>query len=106
MRKNPDIIFMKTSNHIYEVCESFAVMGVSRDSEEHTLTLELCRDVVEIKQGQIEAGSEDEAQMTRLNFATISLSVSSARKLMNSLERTLKNLEQRKKDQTTISEQE
>lgn len=106
MSEKPEIIFSKSSNHIYEVCENFAVLGVTRVPGGSSITLELCREVIEIKEGKISSDAADEAQITRLNFATISMTPACARRLMKRLEQTLDGFESKKDNQVISPEQE
>lgn len=85
-----NIFFQKTTNHVYETCTEFAAIG-ARSNEGKYITLELCRDIIEIKQGQI--NEESDAQVTRLNFATISLDFDTTKRLIKRLQSTIEQME-------------
>lgn len=94
-QKKNQVVFTKSTNHIYEVCDSFAVMGMHQVRGEPRMTLELCRDVVEIKPGLVAVSENDEPQMLRLNFATITLSITEARRLIDAMKETIQQLDSR-----------
>ncbi|MDM1697120.1 hypothetical protein HX099_10690 [Thiopseudomonas alkaliphila] len=78
-----EISFKKTANHIYESCTEFAVVG-AKNNKTSLITLELCRDIIEIKPGTL--SNSDNAQIVRLNFATISLDVDTTKKIVKRLQ--------------------
>lgn len=91
MSEDMNVLFKKSKNHIYETCDSFAVMGMQqKNGGESFLTIELCRDIVGLKEGPV---NDDETQQLRLNLATVSISVSDVKDLIRAMQGTIARLE-------------
>lgn len=87
------IILKKSKNHIYETGESFAVIAAGRRGKPPLVTVEFFRDIAEAAEGPITPDDES-IQVTRLNFATISMDTNSIKDLIGALKDVVKNVEE------------
>lgn len=80
---NRSTVIRRTSNHIYEYCESVVVLGMEDDKKGARPVIQFSRDIVEIMDGTTKG--KELIQATRLTFATIAVERNVARQLANAL---------------------
>lgn len=84
-------VVRRTTNHIYEHCDSVVVLGM-KGGKEMRPVLQFGRDVVELLDGSTKGS--DNVQATRLTFATMTLERATAKTLADTILRMLADSEE------------
>lgn len=75
-------IVRRTTNHIYEHCDSVTILGMHGQHETRPV-IQLSRDVIELMDGSTKG--KDVVQATRLTYATVVMERDAAKKLADAL---------------------